>query len=78
VNGWWLRTAGAGRQCAPAALIGASGRPLNFTVRRRVSAQSLASTHPQASTPRSAPFVTRNVMGYTEGNDQVVPSQGIG
>jgi hypothetical protein len=21
VNGWWLRAAGAGRQCAPAALI---------------------------------------------------------
>ena len=26
--------AGAGRYCAPAAPIGASGRPLNFTVRR--------------------------------------------
>jgi hypothetical protein len=22
VNGWWLRAAGAGRQCAPAALVG--------------------------------------------------------
>ena len=35
MNGWLLRAAGAGRQCAPAALIGrlsgASGRPLNFT-----------------------------------------------
>jgi hypothetical protein len=34
VNGWWLRAAGAGRQCAPAALMGRSGRPLNFSVRR--------------------------------------------
>jgi hypothetical protein len=34
VNGLWLRAAGAGRQCAPAALIGASGRRLNFTIKR--------------------------------------------
>jgi len=33
VNGLCVRAAGAGRQCAPARLIGAFGRPLNFTVR---------------------------------------------
>jgi hypothetical protein len=37
VRGRWFRAAGAGRQFAPAALVGrllgASGRPLNFTLR---------------------------------------------
>jgi hypothetical protein len=32
VNGLCVRTAGAGRDCAPAARSGASARPLNFTV----------------------------------------------
>jgi hypothetical protein len=34
VNRSWLRAVGAGRQRASAALIGAFGRPLNFTVKR--------------------------------------------
>ena len=37
LNPWWLPAAGAGRQHATAALVGASGRPLNFTVMRHPS-----------------------------------------
>jgi hypothetical protein len=62
-------------------LSGACGRPLNFTVRRRVSARSLARLDASASCDaQKCPVVTRNVMGYTGGNDPdpVVPSQGIG
>lgn len=33
MNGWWSRAAGAGRQCAPRALIGRSWAALDFTVR---------------------------------------------
>jgi hypothetical protein len=35
VNGWWLGAAGAKDSVRPRRLIGASGRPLNFTVRGR-------------------------------------------
>jgi len=34
VNGWWLRAAGAEEIVCPRRSMGASGRPLNFTVRR--------------------------------------------
>jgi hypothetical protein len=33
VNGLWLRAAGAEDSMRPRRLVGASGRPLNFTVR---------------------------------------------
>jgi hypothetical protein len=41
VTRWRLCAAGAGRECAPAALFRASGRPLSFTLRRLVLARAL-------------------------------------
>jgi hypothetical protein len=45
VNGLRARAAGAGRQCAPAAL---GGRPLNFTVRAHLQVL----TEPQCLSPQ--------------------------
>jgi hypothetical protein len=62
VNGWWLRAALAGGQCAPAALILRFKRLLNFTVDGTVGAHGAFS----ASAVRS-PGANRRLCTLDQG-----------